>query len=96
MGMSWQFRERCKGDIVRPSVTRFVTNYIALHNIQNKKVGLKALFSSPEWYDYKESNNVAGRLTESIVYNHSFWDWCQMVVNILELVVRVLRMVDGD
>lgn len=89
-------RERCGGDIVRPGVTRFATNYIALHSILNKKVGLKQLFTSSQWYNYRESNTPTGQLIESIVCNHSFWDRCRMVVNILEPVVRVLRMVDGD
>lgn len=89
-------RERCGGDIMWPSVICFATNYITLQSILNKKTGLKQLFTSSQWSNYRESDSSTGRLVESIACNHSFWDRCRMVVNILELVVRVLRMVDGD
>lgn len=89
-------RKRCGCDIVRSGVTRFATNYKALQSILNKKVGLKQLFTSSQWYDYRESNSVAGRLVESIVCNHTFWDRCRTIVNILKSMVMVLRMVDGN
>ena len=53
-------RERCGGDIVRPGVTCFATNYITLQSILNKKAGLKQLFTSSQWYNYRESDTPTG------------------------------------
>ncbi|XP_077247221.1 uncharacterized protein LOC143886936 [Tasmannia lanceolata] len=89
-------RNTCGGDLVRPRLTRFATNYIALQSMLDKKVGLKQLFSSKEWNEYKESRRVAGKRVEEIVGKPSFWDQCRTVVGILEAIVKVLRMVDGD
>ncbi|XP_077249199.1 uncharacterized protein LOC143888647 [Tasmannia lanceolata] len=89
-------RNMCGGDLVRPGLTRFATNYIALQSMLDKKVGLKQLFSSNEWNEYKESRSVAGKRAEEIVGKPSFWDQCRTVVGILEPIVKVLRMLDGD
>ncbi len=79
------------------SVTCFATNYIALQSILNKKVWFKAIvYFIPDGIIIGRVTLRRGRLIESIVCNHSFRDRCRMVVNILEPVVRVLRMVDGD
>lgn len=39
---------------------------------------------------------MVGRPSESIVCSHSFWDRCRKMLNLLEPVARVLKMVDGD
>ncbi|XP_077247296.1 uncharacterized protein LOC143887072 [Tasmannia lanceolata] len=89
-------RNMCGGDLVRPGLTRFATNYIALQSMLDKKVGLKQLFSSKELNEYKESRSVVGKRAEEIVGKPSFWDQYRTVVGILEPIVKVLRMVDGD
>ncbi|XP_077242611.1 uncharacterized protein LOC143883140 [Tasmannia lanceolata] len=89
-------REKCGGDLVRPGLTRFATNYMALQSMLDKKVGLKQLFSSREWNDYRESKSAAGQKAEGLVGSPTFCQNCKTIVDILEPIVRVLRMVDGD
>ncbi|XP_077216017.1 uncharacterized protein LOC143850677 [Tasmannia lanceolata] len=89
-------REKCGGDLVCLGLTRFATNYVALQSMLNKKVGLKQLFSSSEWNDYRESKSAVGQKAEGLVSSPTFWQNCKIIVDILEPIVRVLRMVDGD
>ncbi|XP_048429464.1 uncharacterized protein LOC103965734 [Pyrus x bretschneideri] len=53
-----KMREFCKGEIIRPTTTRFATNYIALDSLLKKKAGLKQLFTSDDWanHDFNRSN----------------------------------------
>ncbi|XP_077249140.1 uncharacterized protein LOC143888581 [Tasmannia lanceolata] len=89
-------REKCGGGLVRPRLTRFATNYVALQSMLDKKVGLKQLFSSSEWNDYRESKSAARQKAEGLVGSPTFWQNCKTIIDILEPRVRVLRMVDGD
>ncbi|XP_042508243.1 uncharacterized protein LOC122084224 [Macadamia integrifolia] len=51
-------REKCSGDLVRPGITRFATNYIALKSFQDKMVGLRSMFASVEWFRWKELDSL--------------------------------------
>ena len=42
-------RQFARDNILRSGVTQFVTNYIALDSLIDKKVYLRQMFVSPEW-----------------------------------------------
>ncbi|XP_068307369.1 uncharacterized protein [Pyrus communis] len=69
-----QMRIFCQGDLVRPGAIRFATNYITINSILKKKVGLRQLFTSEEWYNSRFSESEEGKRIESRVLDHRFWD----------------------
>ena len=56
---------------------------------------LKYMFNSPQWYKYHESESPIGRRVNSIINNVHFLENCRKVVNIMKLISKVLRLVDG-
>jgi hypothetical protein len=89
-------REKCGGDIIRPGMTRFATNYIALKSLLEKKQGLKDMFASREWANYEHNRTPQAREVEELVARPTFWDDARRIANSIEPIVKVLRMVDGD
>ncbi|CAH8254209.1 unnamed protein product [Arabidopsis lyrata] len=81
-------------DIVRAGVTRFATTFLTLQRLLARKEQLRFMFVSDEWDKCKDSNYVKGR---SAYYTcPAFWDGVKRVVKVLEPLVKVLRMVDGE
>ncbi len=76
--------ECCGGDLIRPGVTRFATNYIALQSIIDKRSGLKYMFNSQVWYKYHESDTPIGRKINSIINSQTFWEDAQKIVSIMK------------
>ncbi|XP_042491458.1 uncharacterized protein LOC122071178 [Macadamia integrifolia] len=56
-------REKCGGDLVKPGLTRFATNYIAFQSFESKKVGLRSMFTSNEWFGWREAGSASGKET---------------------------------
>ena len=89
-------RTKCGGDLVRPGLTRFATNYIALKSFEMKKSGLRLMFASEKWFEWPMSSSRAGRTAQATISSDKFWDDVKKVVAILDPIVKVLRMVDGQ
>ncbi|XP_058091145.1 uncharacterized protein LOC131237418 [Magnolia sinica] len=89
-------RERCGGDIVRPGATRFATNYIALSSLLKHKQGLRELFASHDYVEWKKRLTKVTYRIEELVLGNSFWDKVRGVVGIIEPIYVVLRMVDNE
>ncbi|CAE5959162.1 unnamed protein product [Arabidopsis arenosa] len=83
-------------DIVRPGVTRFATTFLTLQRLLEKKEQLRFMFVSDEWDKCKDSNYVKGRSAYYTCLSPAFWDGVKRVVKVLEPLVKVLRMVDGE
>ncbi|KAM2947696.1 hypothetical protein FF1_034803 [Malus domestica] len=88
--------EFCKGEIIRPAITRFATNYIALNSLLKKKAGLKQLFTSNDWANHNLSRSNTGRMVESIMLDHAFWTQSEHVCQVFEPLYKVLRIVDTE
>ncbi|VVA36770.1 PREDICTED: LOC109939386 isoform, partial [Prunus dulcis] len=86
----------CQADLVRPSATQFATNYITINNILNKKAELRQLFTSEEWYNSRFSESEEGKIIESRVLDHRFWDAMERVQSINEPLCSILRIVDTE
>ncbi|XP_042485726.1 uncharacterized protein LOC122065966 [Macadamia integrifolia] len=87
-------REKCEGDLVRPGLTRFATNYIALQSFESKKVGLRSMFASKEWFGWREEGSASGREAQATVSSEEFLTQLGKVVKILAPIIGMLKLVD--
>ncbi|XP_042490145.1 uncharacterized protein LOC122070102 [Macadamia integrifolia] len=88
-------REKCRGDLVRPGLTRFATNYIALQSFESKKVCLRSMFASKEWFGWREAGSAGGREAQATISSKEFWRQLGKVVKILTPIVGVLKLGDS-
>ncbi|XP_043813655.1 uncharacterized protein LOC122723833 isoform X2 [Manihot esculenta] len=90
-------------DIIRPGITRFATNFIALESIVRYRVGLGHMFESEQWMMSKYGQTTSGPAHEAkkIVLGlgsegRNFWERAQQIMKVQEPLLKVLRLVDGD
>ncbi|XP_042477690.1 uncharacterized protein LOC122059052 [Macadamia integrifolia] len=88
-------REKCGSDLVRPGLTRFATNYIVLQSFESKKIGLRSMFTSNEWFDWRELGSTSGREAQATISSEEFWTQLGKVVKILAPIVSLLKLVDS-
>eukprot|EP00253_Pinus_taeda_P021945 PITA_21945 len=90
-------RKYTKGkEIVRPAVTRFATNFISLKFAVEQKINMKRMSLGPEWMASKHSKTLEGIEVVALVFNDDFWKDAEEIIVVMESLVRVLSMVDGD
>lgn len=83
-------------ELVRPGITRFATNFIALNSILQNKNGLKSMFASEEWQTSRYASTVDGKSIEQIILSSKFWDYVKEIVDTVEPLYVVLRLVDQE
>ncbi|KAF1895993.1 hypothetical protein Lal_00046749 [Lupinus albus] len=83
-------------EILRPTPTRFATNFIALQSILTQKDALRALVTSREWTSSAYSKDVKAKKCVEQVLDSNFWKQCADIVKFTEPLVRVLRIVDSE
>ena len=54
------------------------------------------MFVSGEWRDCRYSRQEDGRAIARLVYSDSFWEGVEEVCSVVEPLVKVLRLFDGD
>lgn len=81
---------------MRPGVTRFATTFLTLQSLLEKKQKLRFMFVSDEWESCKDSNYVKGQSAYYTFVSPAFWNGLSRVVKVLEPLVKVLRMVEGE
>ena len=91
-----KMRNVCGGNIVRPGVTRFATNYIALDSLLKKRVDLKKIFISNECASHKLSRTEVGHEVERLMFDHEYWVKVEKLVSIYEALYMVLSIVDTE
>lgn len=72
------------------------TSYLALRSLLNNKASLQAMFTFNEWMTSKYSESVDGMRIKQTVLSNSFWEWSADMVNALEPLHMVLRMIDYE
>lgn len=85
-----------KRDIVKPGITRFASSFLTMQSLLEKQENLKYMFLSKEWMEYKWSATAKGTKIYSTIVSQSYWQALAMCVEIFKLLVKVLRLVDGD
>jgi hypothetical protein len=83
-------------ELRRLAVTRFATHFLTLQCLLQCQYELKQMFVFGEWRDCKYSRRVDGRAIAKLVYSDSFWEGVEEVCSVVEPLVKVLRLVDGD
>ncbi|KAH7842746.1 hypothetical protein Vadar_008682 [Vaccinium darrowii] len=94
--LAWLRKRPGWTEIVRPGVTRFATTFIALHSIQKHKCDLQALATSKDFSSSRYAKEKKGKEAMAIILDNKFWNECLIIVKIVEPLMRLLRIVDGD
>ncbi|MQM17746.1 hypothetical protein Taro_050724 [Colocasia esculenta] len=87
-------------DIIRPGPTRFASQFIALESLHKFRHELGTLMHSSEYLAHVatlrgESRDVAHEIS-CLISDHRFWDRISYYLKLIEPLVQVLRMVDGE
>ncbi|KAL7171935.1 hypothetical protein ACSBR2_031596 [Camellia fascicularis] len=85
-------------ELIRPAITRFATNFIAIESIVRYKQQLRAMFNSDEWKNSRWRKAKTGQPynVKKIILGKEFWQKATELCKVHEPLVRVLRLVDGD
>ena len=89
-------------EILRAYPTRFASNYIELESIKRHRVVLRTMVTSGEWESYKNGPSLARKNYDSIikiekyVLRNNLWDSIDEILKIIQPIVKVLKMVDGN
>ncbi|XP_061357877.1 uncharacterized protein LOC133302144 [Gastrolobium bilobum] len=83
-------------ELIRPKITRFITNFLSLRSIVLHEDSLKHMFSHSEWLSSIYSRRPDAQAIKSLLYSDRFWKYAHEAVNVSEPLVKFLRMVDGD
>ncbi|MQM02666.1 hypothetical protein Taro_035441 [Colocasia esculenta] len=89
-------RDYCGGEILWPAITRFATNYIALDSLLKHRDGLKQMFRSEQWLSSHFATSRDGQEVETLVNNSNVLSRVSKIVQMIEPLYEVLRLVDGD
>lgn len=83
-------------ELIRPRMTRFVTNFLTLRSVVVQEDNLKHMFLSKEWLSSTHSRHPDGETIKSLLHLERFWKFAHEAVSVSEPIVKVLRIVDGD
>ncbi|XP_031268224.1 uncharacterized protein LOC116126685 [Pistacia vera] len=83
-------------ELIRPRMTRFVSNYLSLRSILIHEENLKHMFSHSEWLSSIYSRRPDAQMIKSFLYLDRFWKSAHEAVSMTEPLVKMLRIVDGD
>eukprot|EP00261_Vitis_vinifera_P032873 XP_019074116.1 PREDICTED: uncharacterized protein LOC100247282 isoform X3 [Vitis vinifera] len=83
-------------ELIRPRITRFVTNFLSLRSIVVQEDNLKLMFSHMDWMSSVYSRRPDSQNVKSLLYLERFWKSAHEAVSVSEPLVKVLRIVDGD
>ena len=82
-------------ELLRPAITRSVSNFATLQSLQEHKVGLRKMFLSNKWISSQFSKSDLGKEVENVVLNATFWKKVQYVSKSVEPILQVLQKVDN-
>ncbi|KAK1278461.1 hypothetical protein QJS04_geneDACA017811 [Acorus gramineus] len=83
-------------EIKRPVATRFATNFIMLESIIKLEQPLRFMVASNEWRSLSQTKTTEGREVTQIIQDNLFWEDGREVIEVMEPLIKVLRMVDSE
>ena len=89
-------REYTNGELNRPTVTHFATNFLSLQNLLNEYQALRRMFCTREWLHYKDNTKPNAIAVNLSFVKDSLWEKVIEVVNMTETLKKVLKIMDGD
>ena len=85
-------------ELLRPGITRFATEFIAIESLMCHQANLKQMCTSSQWSDFNREKNrrsIASKVSD-IILTDRFWKKATYVQSIMEPLVKVLKIVDQD
>ncbi|CAH9126863.1 unnamed protein product, partial [Cuscuta epithymum] len=83
-------------ELKKPCATRFASNFIALQSVLEVENALRFFVASPIWRGLEYTKSSEGKRVTCIIQDPDFWTRAKEVIDVLEPLVRILRLVDGD
>ncbi|XP_057999454.1 uncharacterized protein LOC110636521 isoform X1 [Hevea brasiliensis] len=83
-------------ELKHPCMSKFASKYQMLQSIFDNKNELQQLIMSDEWYMLDSNNNETARKVTDIIQGANFWHQGHDVLDVLEPIVQVLRLVEND
>jgi len=85
-------------DLLRPGITRFATEFISIESLIRYEQDLKRMCTTTEWREFnKERSRRSVRdKVANLILTDRFWKKAREVQNIMDPLVRVLKIVDQD
>jgi hypothetical protein len=83
-------------ELLRPAITRFATHFLTLQSMASQSNNLQKMFASDEWNASQWARRQDGKDTKKKVNDPTFWKKAAEIVKIVEPLVKVLRLVDGE
>ncbi|CAH9127756.1 unnamed protein product [Cuscuta epithymum] len=83
-------------ELKKPCATRFASNFIVLQSVLEVENALRLFVASPIWRGLEYTKSSEGKRVTCIIQDPDFWTRAKEVIDVLEPLVRILRLVDGD
>ncbi|KAF9689464.1 hypothetical protein SADUNF_Sadunf01G0094900 [Salix dunnii] len=83
-------------ELIRPRISRFVTDYLSLSAIVIQEDNLKNMFSHSECLSSMHRIRPEAQAIKSLLYQDRFWKSAHEAVSVSEPLIKILRIVDGD
>ncbi|URD88420.1 hypothetical protein MUK42_24599 [Musa troglodytarum] len=82
-------------DIVLPSMTTFITDYLTFQNMFMLKESLQEMFTCNLWEQSELSKQTLGIDVKNIVLDSQFWQSCSRIINVINPLITVLNVADS-
>ncbi|CAL9072335.1 unnamed protein product [Musa textilis] len=83
-------------ELVRYSVTRFVTSFLTLQSVHRLKHNLRNMFASEKWVTTKWAKEIKDKRATDIILMPSFWNHVVYILKVIGPLVQVIRLVDNE
>ena len=83
-------------EILRPGITRFATHFVAIESLCRAKANIMQMFTSTAYVNSDFSRQPLARRVQQIVFGEDFWIRAERIIDLLEPLVLVLKLVDAD
>ncbi|XP_026450828.1 uncharacterized protein LOC113350947 [Papaver somniferum] len=91
------FRQHTAGrNLLRPGLTRFSTNFIAIKSIIDQRNAIESLFLDKEFLKSDEAKTKQARQVKNIISNEMLWTTCQNVCIMVDRLLKMIRFLDSD
>ncbi|VFR01594.1 unnamed protein product [Cuscuta campestris] len=83
-------------ELKKPCATRFASNFLVVQSSLGLENELRLFVASPEWRDLSYSKSREAISVTELIQSDAFWSEAKELIQALEPLVRVLRLVDGE
>ncbi|XP_038725531.1 uncharacterized protein LOC120016699 [Tripterygium wilfordii] len=94
--LSWLRKRVGWKEIIRPAATRFATTFIALDSLHEHLHDLQALVTSKDFVDSRYAKDKKAKVVVATILDNKFWNDVFVVVQIVNPIIRLLRIADSD